>query len=228
MGVPWLTALGAVFLSGVAFLILTLTGLRQMIIAAIPTELYSAVAAGVGLFIALIGFRNAGIIVSDPATTVTLGNLRDPHTLLAVFGLLLIAVLLAWRVQAAMLLGILSTTLVGEALGLVPWSPQSYKLSEISATVLQLDIASTAKIGLIEIVFVFLFVDLFDNIGTLVAVGKKAGCSWTTGFRASSGSSWPTLQPRSWDRSPVLRRWSATLKARRVWRREEEPESRQS
>src|SRR5215467_11644511 len=97
MGVAWQTALGAVFLSGVAFLILTLTGLRQMIIAAIPPELYAAVAAGVGLFIALIGFRNAGIIVADPATTVTLGNLRDPHALLSIFGLMLIAALLAWR-----------------------------------------------------------------------------------------------------------------------------------
>src|SRR6266852_2880417 len=174
MGIPWQTALGAVFLSGVAFLLLTLTGLRQMIIAAIPTELYSAVAAGVGLFIALIGFRNAGIIVSDPATTVTLGNLRDPHTLLAIFGLLLIAALLAWRVKAAMLLGILATTALGAALGLVQWSPQSYNFSEISATAFKLDIASTLKIGLAEIVFVFLFVDLFDNIGTLVAVGKKA------------------------------------------------------
>src|SRR6266404_8915523 len=174
MGVPWQTALGAVFLSGVAFLILTLTGLRQMIVAAIPTELYSAVAAGVGLFIALIGLRNAGIIVPNPATTVTLGNLRDPQTLLAVFGLLSIAVLLAWGVRAAMLLGILATTLLGAALGLVPWSPQSYNFSEISATAFKLDIASTLKIGLAEIVFVFLFVDLFDNIGTLVAVGKKA------------------------------------------------------
>jgi AGZA family xanthine/uracil permease-like MFS transporter len=174
MGIPWQTALGAVFLSGVLFFVLTLTGLRQMIIAAIPTELYAAVAAGVGLFIAFIGLRNAGIIVADPATTVTLGNLRDPHTLLAVFGLLLIAVLLAWGVRAAMLLGILSTTLLGAALGLVPWSPQSYNLSEISATAFKLDIGSTLKIGLAEIVFVFLFVDLFDNIGTLVAVGKKA------------------------------------------------------
>ncbi len=175
MGVPWQTALGAVFLSGVAFFILTLTGLRQMIIAAIPAELYSAVAAGVGLFIAFIGLRNAGLVVPDPATTVTLGNLRDPHTLLAVFGLLLIALLLAWGVRAAMLLGILGTTLAGAAMGLVPWHPQTYRLSEISATAFRLDIASTLKIGLTEIVFVFLFVDLFDNIGTLVAVGKKAG-----------------------------------------------------
>jgi AGZA family xanthine/uracil permease-like MFS transporter len=175
MGVLWQTALGAVFLSGVAFFILTLTGLRQAIIAAIPPELYSAVAAGVGLFIAFIGLRNSGLIVADPATTVTIGNLRDPHTLLAIFGLLLISLLLAWEVRAAMLLGILGTTLVGAAVGLVAWRPQTYRLSEISATAFRLDIASTLKIGLTEIVFVFLFVDLFDNIGTLVAVGKKAG-----------------------------------------------------
>jgi adenine/guanine/hypoxanthine permease len=174
MGIPWQTALGAVFLSGVAFFILTLTGIRQLIVSAIPPELYAAVAAGVGLFIAFIGLKNAGIIVPDPATTVALGNLRDPNTLLAIFGLLLIAGLLAWGVRAAMLLGILATTLTGAALGLVSWHPQSYKLTEISATAFKLDIASTLKIGLIEIVFVFLFVDLFDNIGTLVAVGKKA------------------------------------------------------
>ena len=174
MGIPWQSALGAVFLSGVAFLILTLTGVRQMIISAIPSELHSAVATGVGLFIALIGFRNAGIIVADPATTVKLGNLRDPHTLLAIFGLLLIAALFAWGVRAAMLIGIVTTTLTGAALGLVPWNPQPYNFSEISATIFKLDITSTLKIGLIEIIFVFLFVDLFDNIGTLVAVGKKA------------------------------------------------------
>ena len=174
MGIPWQTALGAVFLSGVAFFVLTLTGLRQLIVAAIPSELYAAVAAGVGLFIAFIGLKNAGIIAPDPATTVTIGNLRDPNTLLAIFGLLLIALLLAWGVRAAMLLGIVATTLTGAALGLVSWHPQSYRLAEISATAFKLDIASTLKIGLVEIVFVFLFVDLFDNIGTLVAVGKKA------------------------------------------------------
>src|ERR1700730_6243486 len=101
MGIPWQTALGAVFLSGVAFLILTLAGIRQLIVSAIPPELYSAVAAGVGLFIAFIGLKNAGIIVPDPATTVALGNLRDPNTLLAIFGLLLISLLLAWGVRAA-------------------------------------------------------------------------------------------------------------------------------
>jgi adenine/guanine/hypoxanthine permease len=174
MGVPWQVALGAVFLSGVAFIILTVAGVRQLIVAAIPKELYSAVAAGVGLFIAFIGLRNSGIIALDPATAVTLGNLRTPTTLLAVFGLLAMAALLARGVRAAILLGILMTTLLGVLLGIVHWQPQPYHLSDFAATAFQLDIRSALGIGLLEIVFVFLFVDLFDNVGTLVAVGKKA------------------------------------------------------
>jgi len=164
-----------VFLSGVAFLILTLAGIRQLIVEAIPQELYAAVAAGIGLFIAMIGLRNAGIVVPSPATMVTLGNLRDKNTLLAIFGLMFIAALLAWRVRAAMLIGILATTLVGAVFGLVTWSPETYHITDIAGTAGKLDIRAAWKIGLAEIVFVFLFVDLFDNVGTLVGVGKRAG-----------------------------------------------------
>ena len=174
MGVPWQAALGAVFLSGIAFLVLTLLGVRQLILSAIPHELYAAVAAGVGLFIAFIGFRNSGIIVHNPATTVTLGNLTDKSTALALFGLLLISALLAWRVRAAMLIGILATTAAGLLTGVAKWAPQRYSLGDLAATAGKLDIAATLRIGFVEIVFVFLFIDLFDNIGTLVAVGKKA------------------------------------------------------
>jgi AGZA family xanthine/uracil permease-like MFS transporter len=174
MGVPWQAALGAVFLSGVAFLVLTLLGVRQLILSAIPHELYAAVAAGVGLFIAFIGFRNSGIIVPNPATTVTLGNLTDTRTALALFGLLLISALLAWRVRAAMLIGILATTAAGLLTGVAKWAPQTYRLGDLAATAGKLDIAAALRIGFLEIVFVFLFIDLFDNIGTLVAVGKKA------------------------------------------------------
>jgi AGZA family xanthine/uracil permease-like MFS transporter len=174
MGVPWQAALGAVFLSGVAFLVLTLLGVRQLILSAIPHELYAAVAAGVGLFIAFIGFRNSGIIVPNPATTVTLGNLTDKSTALALFGLLLISALLAWRVRAAMLIGILATTAAGLLTGVAKWAPQTYNLGDLAATAGKLDIAAALRIGFLEIVFVFLFIDLFDNIGTLVAVGKKA------------------------------------------------------
>lgn len=175
MGVPWTVALGAVFLSGAAFLLLTAIGVRRLIVSAIPHELYAAVAVGIGLFIALIGFRNSGIIQASPATTVTLGNLRDPNVLLALFGLLAISALMARGVRAAMLIGILATTAVGAAFGLVHLAPRAYQWREISSTAFRLDVAGALKIGLVEIVFVFLFVDLFDNVGTLVAVGKKAG-----------------------------------------------------
>lgn len=175
MGIDWHVALGAVFLSGIAFLVLTAVGVRQMIVAAIPRELYSAVAAGIGLFIALIGFRNAGIIVPDPSTTVTLGNLHSPATLLSLFGLLLTAVLLAARVKAAILLGIVVTWLLAVITGTVHWRPEPYSFLDITSTAMQLDIRGALHLGLIEIVFVFLFVDLFDNVGTLLAVGRKAG-----------------------------------------------------
>ena len=181
MGVPWQAALGAVFLSGVAFFLLTLIGVRQLILSAIPFQLYSSVAAGVGLFIALIGFRNSGIIVPDPATTVTLGNLRDKQTALAIFGLLLIGALMAWRVRAAMLIGILATTVVGLITGVAKWTPQFYRLGDLSATAAKLDVPAVLRIGFAEIIFVFLFIDLFDNVGTLVAVGTKAGLLSRTG-----------------------------------------------
>jgi AGZA family xanthine/uracil permease-like MFS transporter len=181
MDVPWQTALGAVFLSGAAFLVLTLAGIRERIFTAIPTELYASVAVGIGLFIAFLGLRNAGIVVPDPATTVKLGNLREPHTLLSVFGLLVSGALLARGVRAAILAGILATTAAGAAFGLIDWQPRAYSAGEITATAFQLDVRGALQLGLIEILFVFLFVDLFDNIGTLVAVGKRAGLFDHTG-----------------------------------------------
>ena len=174
MGVSWETALGAVFISGVAFLLLTAVGIRQVIVGAIPADLYAAVAAGIGFFIAFIGFRNAGIVVPHPATIVAMGNLRDPNTALAIFGLLVTAVLLIAGFRAAMLIGILATTAVGSFAGLVHWQPQPISWPSLSATFMHLDVPGALKLGALEIVFVFLFVDMFDNIGTLVAVGKRA------------------------------------------------------
>jgi AGZA family xanthine/uracil permease-like MFS transporter len=175
MGVDWHVALGAVFLSGLAFLLLTAAGVRQMIVNAIPRELYSAVAAGVGLFIALIGFRNAGIVVPSQSTLVSLGDLRNSTTLLALFGLLVMSVLLCARWKAAILIGVAATWGLAAATGAVHWQPQPYSVRDIASTAMQLDIRGALRLGLIEIVFVFLFVDLFDNVGTLLAVGKKAG-----------------------------------------------------
>jgi AGZA family xanthine/uracil permease-like MFS transporter len=199
MHIPWQTALGAVFLSGVIFLALTAAGIRQMILRSIPHELYAAVASGIGLFIAFIGFRNSGLVVADPETLVGLGNLRNPTTYLALFGLILMVALEVKKVRGAILLGVLTTTAVAWALALlflhggnspsgflsatslswaqslVHWTPAPGGFHALSATVFQLDIRGALNKGLLEIVFVFFFVDLFDNLGTLVAVTKRAG-----------------------------------------------------
>jgi AGZA family xanthine/uracil permease-like MFS transporter len=175
MHIPWQTALGAVFLSGVIFLAITAVGLRQMILRAIPHELYAAVASGIGLFIAFIGFRNAGLVVADPNTLVSLGNVRNPTTALALVGLILMVALLVRKVRAALLIGVLSITAVAWALGLTHWTPATGGFSSLAQTAFQLDIRGALNKGLLEIVFVFFFVDLFDNLGTLVAVSKRAG-----------------------------------------------------
>jgi adenine/guanine/hypoxanthine permease len=174
MKVPWQVALGAVFVSGVIFFLLTVAGVQQAIVSAIPADLYSAVAAGIGLFLALIGLRNAEIVVPNQATLVALGDLARPQPLVAVAGLLLIGSLAARGVKGAVVLGILGATLLGWFAGLVRWQPPSYDWSEFSAAAFHLDIGGALRLGLLEIVFVFWFVDFFDNIGTLMAVGKKA------------------------------------------------------
>lgn len=175
MGVAWQTALGAVFVSGAVFLALTALGVRQRIVEAIPRELYHATAAGIGLFLALIGLRNSGIIVDDPATLVTLGDLGEPTALLAIAGLLAIAAMLAWGLRAAMLIGIVGATVAGALSGVTQWQPGSLDLGAISQTAFHLDIAGAVELGLVEIVFVFLFVDFFDTIGTILAVTTRAG-----------------------------------------------------
>lgn len=175
MHIPWQTALGAVFLSGVIFLALTAVGIRQMILHAIPHELYAAVAGGIGLFIALIGFHNAGLVVSDPQTLVTLGNIRNPTTALALCGLTLMVVLEVRKVRAAILIGVLTITGVAWAIGLTHWTPTPGGFHALAFTAFKLDIRGALSTGLLEIVFIFFFVDLFDNLGTLVAVTKRAG-----------------------------------------------------
>jgi AGZA family xanthine/uracil permease-like MFS transporter len=182
MGIPWQTALGLVFISGVLFLVLTFAGVRQMIVSAIPRALFSAIAAGIGIFIAFIGLKGAGIVVGNPGTTVGLGDLHSPTALLALVGLAITAALEAWKVKGGILIGIVVTALIGWGLHLAQWTPQPYSVAEMTATAFQLDIPAALGIGgkgfglaLLEILFVFLFVDLFDNVGTLVAVTKRAG-----------------------------------------------------
>ena len=175
MGVPWQTALGAVFISGVLFLLLALGGIRQRLLGAIPYQLHAAVAGGIGLFIAFIGLLNSGLIVPSAVTTLTLGNLHAHTTQLAVFGVLLIAVLQAYRVRAAMLIGILATLAAGILFHQIKYAPSTFNPMAIRDTAFHLDIRGAFHLNALEIVFVFLFVDLFDNIGTLVAVTDRAG-----------------------------------------------------
>jgi adenine/guanine/hypoxanthine permease len=174
-GVPWQTALGVVFLSGVVFLALTLTNVREQIVNGIPDSLKHGTAAGIGLFIAFIGFRNANIIVANPATFVALGKLSDKVVILALIGVLLIAILIARRVGSAILIGIIAITLAGIPLGVSHWPHQLFSWPHPAGTFLKLDLRSATKLGLGELVFVFFFVDLFDNVGTLVGVCEQGG-----------------------------------------------------
>ena len=180
MGLPWETALGCVFLSGLVFLLLTFVGVRQLIVSTIPKHLYAAVAGGIGLFIAFIGLKDAGVIVGNSATTVALGDLHSTDPALALGGLMIIGVLNTWRVPGAVLIGILATTAAAWGLHLVHVTPQPYDLGVLTATAFKLDVPAVINLGktgpgVLEIIFVFLFVDLFDNVGTLVGVSKKAG-----------------------------------------------------
>jgi AGZA family xanthine/uracil permease-like MFS transporter len=181
MGLPWQTALGCVFLSGIAFMLLTVAGVRRLIISALPRSLFAAVGGGIGLFIAFIGLRDAGIIVASAGTVVGLGKLTAPSTALAILGLLVIASLQAMSVRGAMLIGILLTAILAWVFGVSHFAPAAYSIADLGSTAFKLDIPAALNLkggigmSLIEIVFVFLFVDMFDNVGTLVAVTKRAG-----------------------------------------------------
>jgi AGZA family xanthine/uracil permease-like MFS transporter len=181
MGLPWQTALGCVFLSGLAFMLLTVAGVRRLIIRALPRSLFAAVGGGIGLFIAFIGLRDAGIIVASQGTVVGLGKLTTPSTALAILGLLVIASLQAMSVRGAMLIGILLIAVLAWVLGVSHFAPAAYSLADLGSTAFKLNIPAALNLqdgiglSLVEIVFVFLFVDMFDNVGTLVAVTKRAG-----------------------------------------------------
>jgi adenine/guanine/hypoxanthine permease len=175
MHVPWQTALGAVFLSGCIFLALTAAGIRQMILRAIPHQLYAAVASGIGLFIAFIGFQHAGLVIRDPNTLVGLGNIRNPTAYLSLAGLVLMVALEIRKVKGSILIGVLSITGIAWALHMVHWTPSTGGFGSLTQTAFKLNINGAISKGLLEIIFVFFFVDLFDNLGTLVAVTKRAG-----------------------------------------------------
>jgi adenine/guanine/hypoxanthine permease len=175
MHVPWRTALGVIFFSGVFFLLLTVTRVREQIVNGIPECLKYSTAGGIGMFIAFVGLRSANLVVANPATFVSLGSFANRETQLACVGLAIMLVLMTRKISGAILIGIASTTVLGILRGMASWPKTVFSLPHPSSTWLQLDLRGALHLGLLEIVFVFLFVDLFDNVGTLVGVCEQGG-----------------------------------------------------
>ena len=178
MGYSWQLALTAVFLEGILFIVLSLLNVREAIIKAIPTNLKKAVAVGIGLFIALIGFSNAGIVVNDAGTIIGLGNLGEKGPMLAMFGLILITVLYVLKIPGAILIGILAATIIGIPMGVTKvaegWSPFSMPAAPLFFQ-FEFSAATLLSFKFFTVFFTFLFVDIFDTIGTLVGVTTQAG-----------------------------------------------------
>src|SRR5262245_46410414 len=171
MGIPWQTALGAVFISGTLFVATASFGLRELIVAAVPDSLKSSIAVGIGLLITLIGMEWAGLVRLDANTFVTLGHLGSNPALVALIGLVATVILMARRVNGAILLGILAATVAGLLFGIVknPGAVVSLPPS-IASTAFQLDIGAALKQNLIAIIFIFFFLDLFDTVGSLIGI----------------------------------------------------------
>ena len=175
MGHSWQVALGAVFISATLFFVLSVFRIREWIINSIPLPLRSAISAGIGLFLALIALKEAGLVIANPATLVGLGDLTSPGPLLAILGFFLIVALEARRVTGAVMIGILVVTAIAIALGVTPFGGILSMPPSMAPTFLQLDIMGALDVGMISVIFAFLFVDLFDNTGTLIGVAKRAG-----------------------------------------------------
>ena len=175
MGHTWQVALGAVFISATLFFLLSIFRIREWIVNSIPLPLRSAIAAGIGLFLALIALKEAGLVVDNPATLVGLGDLHSPGPLLAVLGFFLIVALEARRVTGAVMIGILVVTAIAIGLGVTPFGGIVSMPPSLAPTFLELDIMGALDVGMISVIFAFLFVDLFDNTGTLIGVAKRAG-----------------------------------------------------
>jgi AGZA family xanthine/uracil permease-like MFS transporter len=175
MKVPWQVALGAVAIAGIIFILTAGFGLRERLITAIPESLKHAIAVGIGLLIAVVGLEWAGVIVDSPGTLVTLGNLKSPPVLLALFGLTVMAVLFVLKVRGAVLWGILAATVAGLAFGLVRYHGLVSRPPSLAPTLFQLDVLGAFKPEMISVIFVFFFLALFDTVGTLVGVTQQAG-----------------------------------------------------
>ena len=181
MGYSWQVALGAVFIAGLLFFLMSVTPMRKWMLESIPLNLKIAMGSGVGLFIGFIGLKSGGIIVSNGATFVSMGDLTNPETLLAALGFLLIAALSVRNVPGAIIIGVLSVTLIALSLGLVEYKGVLAYPPDVSSTFLQLDIVGALDIAMVSVIASFLFVNLFDTAGTLLGVASRANLLDTAG-----------------------------------------------
>ncbi|MDR6882943.1 NCS2 family permease [Bacillus sp. 3255] len=188
-GISWQVALGAVFVAGVLFILLSLTTFRYMLLDAIPTSLKHAITAGIGLFITFIGLQNAKIIVASPSTLITLGNLRDPMTALTIVGLITSLILMAYEVRGFLFIGMLITAVLAWMMGLLAM-PEAFVAvpTGLSATAFQLNIYGVFSEGLYAVIFTFLLITLFDTTGTMLGVAGQAGLLKDNKFPRSRGA----------------------------------------
>ncbi len=175
MGYSWQVALGAVFISGTIFVILSALGVWDTLVASVPDSLKHAIAVGIGLFIALIGLEYGGLVVDAPGVLIGLGDLTSKPVALVLLGVVLISILMALRVHGAILIGILATALLGIPLGIVKYHGIIAPPPSVTPTLFKLDILGALNAGLITVVFIFFFLDLFDTMGTLIGVSGPAG-----------------------------------------------------
>lgn len=176
MKIPWQTALGVVFISGVLFLILSFTKFRVWIMESVPADLRRAISAGIGAFIAFIGLKSMGMVVANPAVLVGVGNFKNPSVLLGVLGLILVIAFYAWRIKGAFILAVFITSIIAWVTGMTPYPTEFFSMpASISPIFLQLDIVSALKFSLLPVIITFLITDLFDSLGTLAGVGYRAG-----------------------------------------------------
>lgn len=172
---PWQVALGAIFISGIIFIIFSFFGIREKIIDAVPVSLRNAIAVGIGLLIALVGFEWSGVTTAHPVTYVTLGKLNTPPVLLSLFGLIVISILLVRNVKGAILIGMALTAVLGMLFGITEYQGVVSKIPSLKPTFMKLSFKGALSIGFFELIFVFFFLDLFDTVGTLLGVGEKGG-----------------------------------------------------
>ena len=176
MKVPWQTALGVVFLSGLLFLVLSLTPLRVWIMKSVPHDLRRAISAGIGSFIAFIGLKSMGMVIANPAVLVGVGNFKNPSVLLGVLGLVLVFAFYSWKLKGAFILAVVVTAVVAWVLGIAPYPTEFFSLpASVSPIAFELDVKSALTFSLFPVVITFLITDLFDSLGTLAGVGFRAG-----------------------------------------------------